>query len=65
MVAHNLREFLGDSLFSHAVKQLIATNTFGNYDANSLRNPLRIQQVRIWTIFGTIGSTIPGITVLG
>ena len=37
MVAHNLREFLGDSLFSHAVKQLIATNTFGNYDANSFK----------------------------
>jgi len=37
MVAHNLREFLGDSLFSHAVKQLIATNTFGNYNANSFK----------------------------
>ena len=37
MVAHNLREFLGDSLFSYAVKQLIATNTFGNYDANSFK----------------------------
>jgi aminopeptidase N len=41
MVAHNLREFLGDSLFSHAVKQLIATNTFGNYDANSFKESLR------------------------
>jgi len=37
MVAHNLREFLGDSLFSHAVKQLIATNTFGNYNANTFK----------------------------
>lgn len=37
MVAHNLREFLGDSLFSHAVKQLIASNTFGNYDAHSFK----------------------------
>ena len=37
MVAHNLREFLGDSLFSHAVKQLIASNTFGNYDANTFK----------------------------
>jgi hypothetical protein len=32
-----LREFLGDSLFSHAVKQLIATNTFGNYNANTFK----------------------------
>jgi hypothetical protein len=32
MVAHNLREFLGDSLFSVGVKHLIASNTFGNYD---------------------------------
>jgi aminopeptidase N len=37
MVAHNLREFLGDSVFSYAVKQLIASNTFGNYDANSFK----------------------------
>ena len=37
MVAHNLREFLGDSLFSYGVKQLIATNTFGNYDASSFK----------------------------
>ena len=40
MVAHNLREFLGDSLFSHAVKQLIATNTFGNYNANSFKESI-------------------------
>ena len=42
MVAHNLREFLGDSLFSHAVKQLIATNTFGNYNANSFKESFEI-----------------------
>lgn len=38
MVAHNLREYLGDSLFSHAVKELIAGNTFGNYDAESFKD---------------------------
>lgn len=37
MVAHNLREFLGDSLFSHASKELIAGNTFGNYDAEGFK----------------------------
>ena len=37
MVAHNLREYLGDSLFSHGVKQLIALNTFGNYDAEGFK----------------------------
>jgi hypothetical protein len=38
MVAHNLREFLGDSLFSHASKELIAGNTFGNYDAAGFKS---------------------------
>lgn len=37
MVAHNLREFLGDSLFSHGVKQAISSNAFGNYDATSFK----------------------------
>jgi aminopeptidase N len=44
MVAHNLREYLGDSLFSHAAKELIAGNTFGNYDAESFKALSKIRQ---------------------
>lgn len=38
MVAHNLRMYLGDSLFNHAVQYTIASNTFGNYNAQSLKS---------------------------
>ena len=40
MVAHNLREFLGDSLFSFGMKQLIASNTYGNYNAEGFKTTL-------------------------
>ena len=37
MVAHNLRMFLGDSLFNYGIQQAIQTNTFGNYDADGFK----------------------------
>lgn len=40
MVAHNLREFLGDSLFSFGMKQLIASNKYGNYNAEGFKTVL-------------------------
>ena len=40
MVAHNLREYLGDSLFSHGMRQLIALRTYGNYDVDSFKQTL-------------------------
>ena len=40
MVAHNLREYLGDSLFSYGIKQMIANDLFGNINAQTFKNAL-------------------------
>jgi hypothetical protein len=40
MVVHNLREFLGDSLFSSGIKQLLASNLYGNINAEGFKTSL-------------------------
>ena len=62
MVAHNLREFLEDSLFSFGMKQLIASNTFGNYNAEGLKLLYPLQREKISMISGTTGYTTQVIT---
>ena len=40
LIGHNLRGYLGDSLFFNGVKQLLSQNKYGNLNANQFRDQL-------------------------